>query len=150
MKSNQTDGASGMMGIFGSLIGMFSGFGLFHSGGTISNYGGGSGSIQPYMGMAGGGSFIVPPGYPNDSFPIRVESGEEISVRPAGSRGGDMSGILNELMNLRAAVEAQHLTLAKKEYNVTIVSGIEGEKFEKQYGQPARARLGQGGIRNEF
>ena len=32
--------------------------------------------------FAQGGDFIVPPGYPNDSFPIRVESGERVQITP--------------------------------------------------------------------
>ena len=35
-------------------------------------------------GYANGADFIVPPGYPNDSFPMRVESGEHVVVTPAG------------------------------------------------------------------
>lgn len=31
-----------------------------------------------------GANFIVPPGFPNDSFPLRVESGEHVQVTPAG------------------------------------------------------------------
>ncbi|MBC8526313.1 MAG: tape measure protein [Candidatus Cloacimonetes bacterium] len=34
----------------------------------------------------GGADFIVPSGYPNDSFPMRVESGEHVSVTPSGQR----------------------------------------------------------------
>jgi phage-related minor tail protein len=33
-------------------------------------------------GMAQGGSFVVPPGFPNDSFPMWVESGEHVTVIP--------------------------------------------------------------------
>lgn len=33
---------------------------------------------------AGGVDFIVPPGYPNDSYPMRVESGEHVTVTPPG------------------------------------------------------------------
>lgn len=32
-----------------------------------------------------GGSFEVPPGYQNDSFPLRVESGEVVRITPAGT-----------------------------------------------------------------
>jgi hypothetical protein len=38
-------------------------------------------------GWARGGSFIVPPGFPNDSFPMRVQSGERVTVTPAGGGG---------------------------------------------------------------
>jgi hypothetical protein len=33
---------------------------------------------------AGGLDFTVPPGFPNDSYPIRVQSGEHVSVTPVG------------------------------------------------------------------
>jgi hypothetical protein len=35
-------------------------------------------------GHAAGADFIVPPGYPNDSFPMRVQSGERVIVIPNG------------------------------------------------------------------
>jgi hypothetical protein len=34
-------------------------------------------------GHSSGADFIVPPGYPNDSYPMRVESGEHVVVTPA-------------------------------------------------------------------
>jgi hypothetical protein len=37
-------------------------------------------------GFARGGSFIVPSGYPNDSYPIMVESGERVDVTPRGQQ----------------------------------------------------------------
>jgi hypothetical protein len=36
------------------------------------------------MALGEGGSFIVPPGFEDDSFPIRVKSGERVDVTPAG------------------------------------------------------------------
>lgn len=38
-------------------------------------------------GMATGGFIKVPPGYPNDTYPIRVSSGELVSVIPANEAG---------------------------------------------------------------
>lgn len=38
-------------------------------------------------GHAAGADFIVPPGFPNDSYPLRVESGERVQVTPAGQAG---------------------------------------------------------------
>lgn len=35
-------------------------------------------------GFQTGGSFVVPPGYPNDSYLMRVSSGERVDVTPAG------------------------------------------------------------------
>jgi hypothetical protein len=41
------------------------------------------GSSGGGVGMASGGSFIVPPGFPNDSFPMYLTSGEQVSVTPS-------------------------------------------------------------------
>lgn len=43
---------------------------------------------EPEPAFAAGADFTVPPGYPNDSYSMRVESGEHVSVTPAG-QGGD-------------------------------------------------------------
>ncbi len=45
--------------------------------GTVKDLGGG----RTAVGLAEGGDFVVPPGYPNDSFPIRVSSGERVTVQ---------------------------------------------------------------------
>lgn len=39
----------------------------------------------PGRGYAAGGTFTVPPGYPNDSYPMRVSSGERVIVQPQNS-----------------------------------------------------------------
>jgi hypothetical protein len=51
-------------------------------------------SIPPLsgLGFASGGSFTVPSGFSGDSFPMRVSSGEQVSVTPPGqSNNGGMS-----------------------------------------------------------
>jgi len=75
--------ASGLLKLLGTIfrfstggIGFFAN--IFHRGGEISNIGG-----KPVKG-ASGLDFTVPHGFPNDSFPILVESGEHVSVTPAG------------------------------------------------------------------
>jgi hypothetical protein len=60
---------------------------------SSQDVGGGGGSSGFGGGFAAGGSFIVPSGFPNDSFPMRVQSGERVTVTPAnqvgaGARGG--------------------------------------------------------------
>ena len=94
--------ASGLISLFGGAgVGLFSKGGLFgflglHTGGEISNVGG-----KPVRG-ASGLDFTVPQGFPNDSFPILVESGEHVSVTPAGggSRTDELLEVLiNELKN---------------------------------------------------
>lgn len=43
------------------------------------------------LGFANGANFVVPPGYPNDSFgPLWVSSGEGVNVTPAGGAGPGM------------------------------------------------------------
>jgi len=42
----------------------------------------------PHIGLADGGSFVVPPGYPSDSYVVGVTSGERVTVSPDGQAGG--------------------------------------------------------------
>jgi hypothetical protein len=46
-------------------------------------------------GKASGADFIVPPGYPHDSYRMNVQSGERVVVIPANERakGGKGGGI---------------------------------------------------------
>jgi hypothetical protein len=57
-----------------------------HSTGTNAPGGGfvdpGTGSTYPGSGKQHGANFVVPPGYPNDSYPMRVQSGEHVTVTP--------------------------------------------------------------------
>lgn len=69
------------------------------------DFGGGQSETPPGPGGAKGLDFVVPPGYPHDSFPFRAQSGERVTVMPksqsvspaasarqilAGATGGDM------------------------------------------------------------
>ena len=46
---------------------------------------------------ATGLDFIVPPGYPNDTYRVNVQSGEHVQVTPAGQAqaGGLSIGVVN-------------------------------------------------------
>jgi hypothetical protein len=56
-------------------------------------------------GYANGADFIVPPGFQNDSYPMRVQSGERVQVTPAGKQEGpDMSELLREIKRLPGAI----------------------------------------------
>lgn len=57
---------------------------------TITTTGGGGIDLGRVVGMraANGVNFVVPDGYPNDSFPLMVETGEHVEVTPAGMDGG--------------------------------------------------------------
>lgn len=64
------------------------------------------------LGFAGGTGplgFEVPPGFPNDSFPLRVQSGERVLVAPRGQSIEDLAGrgqttnyYFNQTVNTRA------------------------------------------------
>jgi len=54
-------------------------------------------------GFQTGGSFVVPPGYPNDSFVMRVSSGEHVQVTPAGKSGGGGGGVYIENLIISGA-----------------------------------------------
>ena len=60
--------------------------------------------------MAEGGEFVVPPGYPDDSYTVKVQTGEHVRVTPAGQNiggntitlyvngSGDPKAVANEVM----------------------------------------------------
>ena len=68
-------------------------------------------ALQSVTHFAGGGDFTVPPGYPNDSYPMRVESGEHVTVTPAGGGGGDM---IHNTLVLDGSVLADWVTKASR------------------------------------
>lgn len=51
------------------------------------------------IGGANGLDMVVPAGYPNDSFPIRAQSGEHVQITPAG-QGVDNTELLAEIRSL--------------------------------------------------
>ena len=56
--------------------------------------------LKEKYGYASGGSFTVPSGYPNDSYPMRVQSGEHVKVTPAGQSGNaDVVAAIKELQS---------------------------------------------------
>jgi len=51
-----------------------------------------------------GGSFIIPSGYPSDTFPIMGSSSERVNITPAGNKMMD-SGMINELVAMRQDIQ---------------------------------------------
>ncbi len=82
--------------------------------------------------MASGGSFIVPQGYPADSYPLLVESGERVSVTPAGSVGSQ-DRLLSSIDNRLRALETLNKNLISKNFSPTIINSLEidGRKLTK-------------------
>lgn len=57
------------------------------AGGGSTNYSSTRRNTDWGPGFAQGGTFVVPPGYENDSFPVWVESGEHVTVIPRDQAG---------------------------------------------------------------
>jgi hypothetical protein len=83
-------GTGGITGIFSSLFGASGG--SFQDGKKVASF-------------ATGGSFIVPPGFPNDSFRLNVQSGERVDVTPAGYSHSN-TDIMRGLNQVEKAVRA--------------------------------------------
>ena len=68
--------------------------GLVHVGQIASaQFGGSFEGGKKIAGYAAGGSGIVPPGFPNDSFPLMVQSGERVDITPTHKVGGTESAL---------------------------------------------------------
>ncbi|HCY77738.1 MAG TPA: hypothetical protein DHV28_17645 [Ignavibacteriales bacterium] len=100
---------------------------------TSAHYGGEFvGTSSGIRKMAAGGSFIVPNGFPNDSYPMLVESGERVSVTPAGSVGSQ-DRLLSEISNRLKTLEVLNKNLISKNFSPVIVNSLEldGRKITK-------------------
>lgn len=67
----------------------------------------------PGTGHAGGADFIVPPGFPNDSFPMRVQSGERVTVTPANQVNNNQQYNLNINSNAPTTGAIQEFSILK-------------------------------------
>lgn len=57
--------------------------------------------------------FMVPPGYPNDSFPIMVQSGERVTVETPAQQAGNKNNTFNIYNNLYTGSQADMERLAR-------------------------------------
>jgi hypothetical protein len=73
-----------------------------------------------------GANFVVPPGYPNDSFPVLVTSGEHVQVTPRGQMGqGPMIGAIH--IDARGAAPGVGAEIADElEWRLAQVLGEQG------------------------
>jgi hypothetical protein len=58
-------------------------------------------------GYAGGANFVVPAGYPNDSYPINVQSGERVIVIPADKSSSDPRGLPAMTVNIYNSMDLE-------------------------------------------
>jgi hypothetical protein len=97
--------------------GATSGLLIAHSGGNFLGTGNG------VKKMAGGGSFIVPPGYSGDKYPLMVESGERVSVTPASSVARDAY----DFRRLEARLEALTMNVVSQRDKGEMMVAVTGE-----------------------
>lgn len=98
---------SGIFGIFGG-----NGIGAAvakaargHNGGEFL------GTSNGIVKLASGGSFVVPSGFPNDSYPMLVESGERVTVTPANQTRQQDNAILSKLDRVANTIQALNLNV---------------------------------------
>lgn len=124
----------------GGLLGLVSGFFGAHNGGTFVNNG--SGIVK----MATGGSYMVPQGYPNDSFIMGVETGERVTVTPANQMSATSGGSDALLKQVVAGVNALNINLARKDFSPVIVNKVDGKELVKSQIAPATNKLKKSGV----
>lgn len=79
--------------------------------------------------LASGGNFIVPSGYPNDSYPLLVESGERVSVTPADRVSNDFK--LLEAVNKKLDILNENLINKNLSVQVINKTELDGRELAK-------------------
>jgi hypothetical protein len=99
--------------------------------------------------FAGGGDFMVPPGYAGDNFPMMVNSGERVQVTPTG-RVGDDARLLAELIGVNKATNKNIAMLSEQVKKQKLEVNLDGKTFVKRGIKPAENRLVQAGVKLEL
>lgn len=125
---------SGFLGIVGSVIGFVGKFLGLREGGTVYN------GIKMAEGgtvynqfkipsfATGVSSYMVPHGYPNDSYPVFVQSGEDLRVRTPQQRAMaemDNKALINTLSGIRKAIS--NINQGGGDQTFTIYNQLDGE-----------------------
>lgn len=127
-----------------NFVGAVFGFGGINLGSFLglsdSESGKGGKNLGSFVGMklAAGGDFIVPPGFPNDSYPMLVQSGERVRVTPSGKVGEEIF-ILNQIKDAIQAQSLNQLNNRNPQPNVNIqIDGRTLFKTVEKIGQKSR------------
>ena len=105
-------GGGGIFGLIGTLFGKQGG--VFEGGKQIAKF-------------AGGGDFIVPPGFSEDSFRMGVQSGERVTVTPSNRVGEDTK----LLAAIGGKLDALNKNLANKDLISSPRITIDGDNITK-------------------
>jgi len=125
------DVGSSILSIVGSIMNIGSGgitslFGLAKGGTVINKHG--QLSYAPIPKFARGGSFMVPPGYANDSGLMRVQSGERVDVTP--SNQVPMLG--KALGEIKSAIMAGNMNNSRKgSQPIVVYNMMDGQVVSK-------------------
>lgn len=93
-----------------------------------------------------GGDFIVPGGYPNDSYPMLVESGERVTVTPSGQSGpGGLSG--GDVDRIVNAIKAMNMNLIDKDFSIAVVNNSPDVKTTVRRGEKIKTQLTRQGAK---
>jgi len=111
------------------------------TGGTFENG-------RKVAGFAGGGDFMVPNYFADDTFPIRVRTGERVQVTPTG-RVGDEARILSRLAGKLDAVNKNLANVQSEIRSQQLEVNIDGKNLVKKSLKPAENRLIRSGVKLE-
>lgn len=127
--------------MIGALQGLVAEWIVFNSIAAIFGMGSfGTVSFKSLLGipkLAGGGDFVVPPGFPNDSYPILVQSGERVRVTPAGSTGSE-ARLLGEIRDALYAINLNRTGIRADSVQVKLE--VDGREVVKAT-EPARKKM---------
>lgn len=121
--------AAEVLRLISSLSIAFGGGGFlgFAKGGIVTNRNGAI-SISNIPSFAGGGSFMVPPGYSRDNYPIMVKSGERVDITPVNQ----MPHITDLLKQINNSIQASTMTSVKGSRQPIVVNlQLDGRSITK-------------------
>ncbi len=138
-------------GIVEGIISILGFFGL-KKGGSVVNTGS-KVSVTPWSRVPrfarGVDDFIVPSGFPNDSFPIRVQSGERVTVTPAHEvprigGGGNTEGLLKELIRATRVIS---MNISRLELKVDVVNNAPDIQTQVLRNKKVESKLSRSGVK---
>jgi hypothetical protein len=143
--SGEKSTESGILSIVTSVMGLFG----LHKGGSVTNVGGNL-SFAPLPKAAMGGSFVVPPGFPNDSALVRVESGETLHVTPAKQTSNyyhSNSDLVPLMQTLIRGVSKLNKNLVNKRFDAMVFNPISPTSLVQDVTSRAEERLRREGVK---
>ena len=108
-----------------------------HSGGSFKD----GRKIASFSGGVSG--FVVPPGFPKDSYPIMVESGEKLDVTPANSVGNTEK----MLAQVNTSIQAMNKTLMYKNMSPVVVNTFDADSITEGVIKPSENKLTAQGVK---